>query len=149
MTEPSAEDVLLDRLRIIASQVDPPPAYVDELARSAFRTRHLDRLAEVLFDSAQDGALVRSPEDLVRMVTFAVDAVRIELEVSVADEGTTVRGYVTGSRGPVEIESSTTRTSVELDDDGWFAARGLPLGLLRLALAAEDGTPIRTAWFEA
>lgn len=148
-SSPEPDDELLVRLRSIAARVDGPPAHVDELARGALATRHLDRLAEVLFDSAVDGELVRGPDDGPRMLTIAAGPVRLEVEV--VGEGVTVavKGYATGVSGPLEVESASGSVSASPDEDGWFSVGGLRPGLLRLAVTGADGSRVRTPWFDA
>lgn len=143
------DEALVERLRSIAAQVDPPPAHVDELARAAFSTRHVDELARILFDSAaEDAAPVRGAADETRVVTLAAEGVTAELELARSPDGLRLRGYVTGAEGDIVVESPRGRTRVALGDDGWFALDGPPVALLRIALTARDGRRVRTPWLD-
>lgn len=141
-------DELMDRLRMISDQLDPPPSIVTELARAAFETRNLDaELAVLTADSEFDVLeLVRSVATEPRMVSFETDAVTVELQLDRQDSELTVRGLVVGGIGEIILDTGDRRTPAQLDDRGWFLVEGLPAGALRLHIQGADGANITTSW---
>jgi hypothetical protein len=147
MVTPGAEsdDSLLADLRTIAAAADPVPDHVDELARGALATRHLDQLARRLADSAESpGLLTRDEPGRTRLLSFGTDAVTIELQVS--DEGASLRlrGLVRGASGPVTLEvRGGAAREADVDEAGFFSMPAPSPALLRLRL---QGTT--TEWFD-
>jgi hypothetical protein len=146
----TTDDQLIARLRGLAEQVDPPPELVLEAGRAAFLMRRIDaELAELVLDSAVDAGpvLVRAAEeDTVRMLSFESGTVSIEVQVTEADGLRSLLGMVSGASGPVEVETTHGRSSVDLDDLGRFSVTDVPSGTVRLHLTADDGTPVTTSW---
>ena len=145
-----ADELLLQQLRRIAAVVDAPPAHVEELARAALATRHLDELAQLLFDSAdaQAGELVRGPDDETRVLTYTADGVGIDLELTVTGEEVRLRGYVSAGADEVVVEMARSVVTAQLDADGWFDATGLQPGLLRVRVTVGERV-VRTPWIDA
>ena len=143
---PESDEVLLADLRSIAAAADPVPRHLDELAKAALATHHLDDLARQLSDSAvSPGTLTRDEPGHTRMLSFATDGVTIELQVS--DEGAALRlrGLVRGAPGPVTLEvHGGAAREAEVDAAGFFSMAAPPRALLRLRL---QGTT--TEWFDA
>jgi hypothetical protein len=144
------DDVLVDRLRSIAKQVDPPPELVLEAARSAFLMREIDaELAQLVLDSAEDTALAMRGSltmDPVRMLSFSTAVVSVEVQVTEVQQVRTLLGMATGARGGVTVETPNTRVSATLDDHGRFIVEGVPAGIVRLHLVGTGGTPVTTSW---
>jgi hypothetical protein len=146
-----SDEQLLDRLRRLVAQADPVPSHVDEAARAALSTRHLDELARLLADSDEGAAVLtrgRAGEVArVRLLTFGGQQAALELQVTVEGEGATVRGLLTGplagTAGPVTIEvRGRTPLVGEVDEDGFFTVAGVPLTFVRLRVGATT-----TEWF--
>ena len=145
----SADDRLLERLRVIAATVDPPPMLVDEAARHALATRRIDaELAELLMDSSlATAAQARADGDDVRMLAFATDRVSIELQVEPEAAGTvSLRGLVVGAGGEVTIETPTATSTVPIDGAGWFTAAGIARQSVRFHLVEPTGGRLLTSW---
>jgi len=143
-----SDDELEQRLRAVATEVDPVPELVLEQARAAYTLRDLDaELAELVLDSDVDtgAALVRGDDDL-RMLAFRSDRLSVELEVSRTGGRWSLRGLTVGATGAVDIETTEGTVSAALDERGRFATDDLAPGSLRLHLTAEDGSRVTTSW---
>jgi hypothetical protein len=144
------DEAMIDRLRTLAAQVDPPPDIVLESARAAVLMRRIDaELAELVLDSAVDAGpvLVRgSEDDSVRMLSFETATLSVEVQVTHTDASRSVLGVVSGASGTVEVETVQGRRTVEIDALGRFSASDVPPGTVRLHLVADDGTPVTTSW---
>lgn len=147
MSTPGPDDALLDRLRQLAREADPVPPLVVAAARVSFELRSLDaKLAELVADSADeraDPALVRAAAD-VRLLSFAVGQVWVELEVTVEDGLRRLVGELSGGRD-LELETSNARVPVPVDELGRFSADGVAAGRCRLHISGDDG-PVTTSW---
>lgn len=145
MTDDDADE-LVERLRAIAGQVDPPPAAVTAAARAALATRRLDEeFAALVSDSATDTlALVRGGDE-PRLLSFEGPTAAVEVQVHDAGGTRALRGLVTGASGEVVVETPAGRRTVPIDAHGWFTADGLAPGLCRLRLSAGT-TAITTGW---
>lgn len=141
-TLPLDDDELLARLRGLAAVNDPVPAAVLTAAKGAFALRTLDdELADLLFDSLLDEALVGIRGSASRQLTFGVRDMTIDLDVD--DDG--LVGQVSPS-GPtvVELEMLDGSVTGEVDDLGrFFLAR--PTGPFRLRVGV-DGHQVTTEW---
>jgi hypothetical protein len=144
MTE---DDDVMDRLRHIATEVDPPPADVVDNARAALSMRRIDEeIATLLMDSALETGVVRGSTQDVRLLSFETSSVSVELQAEVTGDRMSLRGLVTGAGGDVTIEAADQRRTVPVDAEGWFTARDLPRGPTRLRLRANDGRAVTTSW---
>jgi hypothetical protein len=142
----SAGDLLLDRLRLLAAELDDPPDHVDRAARAALSTRRLDhQLAELIADSALVQT-TRAGEPSIRLLTFETATVSLELQVDEVAGRRSVRGHVTGAAGEAVVETAADTQSTAIDDRGWFAVEDLPAGVIRIRLRAADGTGVSTGW---
>lgn len=141
------DDVLMERLRRIAAEVDPPPPDVLAAARAALATRRLDdELAELVMDSELEGAgQVRGPGD-VRLLSFESAAVSVELQVQETPGGPALRGLVDGAVGPVVLETPAGESRAELSAEGWFSVAAAPSGPVRLRLRTPAGVAVTSAW---
>lgn len=139
------DDRTIEQLRAMAIRLDPVPGAVTDLARAALSTRRIDEaLAELVADSASD-ALAVARGEAMRLLSFTHGAVAIELQVHVEDGTAALRGLVSGATAEVVVQTPGTERRVPIDENGWFTADGLPVGLLRLRLRAGD-TPVTTSW---
>jgi len=152
MTDPSTPptdppDPVLERLRLIATEVDDPPELVFDAARAALLTRQLDaELAELVMDSAVDElAAVRDGGDDVRLLSFEASMVSMELQVSESGEARVLHGLVRGHGGEVVVESATQTQPITVDPHGWFSVE-LPPGAVRMHLNDETGAAVTTSW---
>lgn len=140
------DDELMERLRRIAAVVDPVPERVLDDGRAALLTRGLDaELAELLLDSAAESAQVRGDGDEMRLLSFYVHDVSVEVQVEYEDGGVSVRGLVDGATGPLELEFGAGRRSLSVDEEGAFATR-LSRGAARFWLRTRGGRVVRTSW---
>jgi hypothetical protein len=145
------DDAFEARLRGIAAEADPPPAFVVESAKAAFALRDLDaELAELVADSAVDdpAVLTRAVVSDVRMLSFECGDVTVELDVETDPLSRRVRlsGLAIGAVGEVAVVRRDSRTSVPLADSGRFVADAVEPGPLRLELTTPDGRRVTTSW---
>jgi hypothetical protein len=147
---PADDDAFMDHLRAVAAEADPPPELTVLAARAAFATRRLDEeLAELVLDSADGFTSVRSGDTEVRVLSFEIGDVTVEVQVQDTDHGHELRGLVDGARpGTVTIESgaSTDTLSVPVDEEGWFGAAPIRPGPMRLRLTTPGGPTVVTTW---
>lgn len=144
------DDALLAQLRRIAQDADPPPPLTREMARGAFLLRSLDaELAAMVHDSAEPGqelAGVRG-DDAVRLLSYEVEAVGLELQVVARGPRRSLTGQVIGpSSGPVLVQTGTGERAVDPDDTGVFFLDDLPAGRLRISLTRAGGVTVVTPW---
>ena len=150
MTHDDAE--LLERLGAVAMVADPVPASVRDLGRASFGLRRLDaELAELVSDSDEMLAGVRSAASDVRLLTFETDDVVIEAQVSIEGGKRSVLGQVLEvgvAAGTVHIESAyDTRQDATLDDLGSFRFDDMAAGTVRLVVTMPTGKSVATRWF--
>jgi hypothetical protein len=140
------EDELMDTLSRIAAQVDPVPQTVIDNGRAALLTRGLDaELAELLLDSAAESALVRGDQDQMRLLSFYVHDISVEVQVEYEDDEVSLRGLVDGATGVVDLELGDGHRELPVDADGGFTTR-LPRGAARFWLRTRGGRVVRTRW---
>jgi hypothetical protein len=158
------DDELLGVLRRLAAEVDPVPEIVGAAARAAINTRDLDRqLAVLIADSAAAQGLepdadpafefeeVRaggSGGESLRLLTFAVGDVQVDLEVNDHGDRLDLIGQFTGaSTQECELEyADGGRHPLEVDDLGRFLASGVGRGAVRARFRSASGAPMTTAW---
>jgi hypothetical protein len=139
------DEDLMSSLRRIAAQVDPVPQDVIDGGRAAYLTRRLDaELAELLLDSAVGSAQVRGVAEQVRLLSFQLDDISLEVQAEYADDHVSVRGLVGGPSVAVEVELAGERRELPVDPDGQFGTR-LPRGAARFRLRTR-GRSITTSW---
>jgi hypothetical protein len=107
--------------------------------------RRIPEPAELLLDSATETAQVHGADDGVRLLSFYVHDVSVEVRVSYVDGEVSLRGLVDGATGPVDVEQGDERRPLQVDEDGGFATR-LPRGATRLWLRTRGGRVVRTRW---
>lgn len=140
-------EVELQALRRIADEFDAPPSIVDELAMAAFETRNLDlQLASLIADSENGSELVRSVATGPRMMSFEVNEISVELQLSHTAEGIAINGLVIGAEGVVIIETPTETFEAAIDEAGWFTHEGVVAGALRLRLSGTGSGGVVTEW---
>lgn len=142
-------DQLLSHVGRMLDRLDGENENSRELAYAALGWRDLDaELAELVFDSAIDEApaLVRSSDDLVRLLTFRTTDVAIDIELS----GDQLIGQVvppTATAIELLRPSGDVLASTESDDLGVFTIDRMPDGPASLVIRALDGSwSVRTAW---
>jgi len=142
------EDELMAELRRIAGQLDPVPEPVIENGRAALLTRALDaELAQLLLDSALESAQVRGVAEQVRLLSFQLANVLLEVQAEYAGDEVSLLGLVDGAGGEVEVElggGTGGRRTIPIDADGGFSTR-LPRGAARFRLRSRGGV-ITTSW---
>jgi hypothetical protein len=145
------DDILLARMRRIAAEADPPPAYVAEMAYAALGLRDLDgELAALSWDSAAEDtrelAGTRGREE-VRLLSFETESVGIDLQVSAQGTRRAVLGQVVGVvPARLSIETEEGAQALTVDDIGTFRVDGLSPGRTRLRVCGEDGSTVTTSW---
>ena len=129
------DDELVDDLRRVAAALDPVPQHVIEAAEAALDWRTIDdELAELLHDSSAEPALagVRA-EASTRVLSFAGERVRVEVEVSGSGrERTLVGQLVPAVSAQVEIRHADRVVTVTADKRGRFSAADVPAGSISL-----------------
>ena len=141
------DEDLMSSLRQIAARLDPVPEIVMDNARAALLTRGLDaELAGLLLDSSLESAQVRGEAEQVRLLSFQLDDVSLEVQVEYADDEVSLRGLVDGAPGPVDLELGRGggHQTLPVDEVGAFSAR-LPRGAARFRLRTR-GRVIATSW---
>jgi hypothetical protein len=144
----TSDDDLLALLGRALGAADAPPEHVLEGARSAFTWRTIDaELAELVFDSAQELAGVRS-EESNRQITFSAPGVEIEVMVIENGSRRLVGQLVPPVSTTVELVGSDAVYSTRSDDLGRFAFDQLAPGPVRLAIldAAGGASTVQTEW---
>lgn len=137
-----SDDELLERLRGLAAVHDPVPAHVLGAAKAAFTMRTLDdELADLLFDSLLDEALVGLRGATARQLTFGVGDLAIDLDL---DDAGLVGQLSPAALVPVELQTLEDSTLTETDELGrFFLPR--PEGPFRLRVGV-DGRHVTTEW---
>lgn len=134
----TADDQLLAQLAALTRRLDPVPEAVVAAARGSFSWRTVDQeLAELVFDSAEEGELVgvRSEGD-GRHLTFQGGGLTLEMEVSVG--GGLVGQVVPPQPAAIEVRHRSSTTVLVADHLGRFAA-AVPSGPMSLRCRPESG----------
>jgi hypothetical protein len=140
---PIDDDELLERLRGLAAVHDPVPAALFTASRGAFALRTLDdELADLLFDSLLDEALVGIRGGTTRQLTFGVEDLTIDVDLDT--DG--LIGHVSPT-GPASVELQTPDSILDADVDelGRFFLDQPPSGPFRLRVAVA-GKWVTTEW---
>ncbi len=140
---PLDDDELIERLRRLAAVHDAVPAELFAVARGAFALRTLDdELADLLFDSLLDEALVGMRGGAVRQLTFGVDDLTIDIDLDT--DG--LVGHLSPS-GPASVELQTPDNirDAAVDELGRFFLDPPPSGPFRLRVALA-GKWVTTEW---
>jgi hypothetical protein len=146
----TSDEDLGDALREMFAATDPVPPAALAAARAALAWRDIDaELAALTRDSLTAPPLASVRGTPPRLLTFATDAVTIDLEVT--DETGLVR--MLGQLSPahpaeVTVEWDGGTRSVTADALGRFTVEDLPVVFLRVRVGAADGSPSRTEWFK-
>jgi hypothetical protein len=141
------EDELLERLRIAARDVDPPPAPVVAAARAAHARVGLEgELLELRFDSLVDAGVATRAGDAARLLRFGRPDCTVEVEVR-GERSLDVVGQLAPA-GPdqVELVHAGGRLRAPVDDLGRFHASGVAPGPASLAWAGAGEGLVHTAW---
>ncbi|MCU1487685.1 MAG: hypothetical protein JWN67_4431 [Actinomycetia bacterium] len=140
---PIDDDELLERMRGLAAVHDPVPAELFTVSRSAFALRTLDdELADLLFDSLLDEALVGIRGGTTRQLTFGVEDLTIDVDLDT--DG--LIGHVSPT-GPATVELQTPDSihDADVDELGRFFLDQPPSGPFRLRVAVA-GKWVTTEW---
>jgi hypothetical protein len=144
-------DSLENRLRAIVAAIDPVPPGLSEAARGSLTWRTVDEeLAELMRDSADEGAsvLVRSGLATARQLSFESPRVGIELEVvETGPRERRLEGQLLppGSATVTLERPGQDGVSVQTDELGRFVLDGLEAGVVRLHVLLR-GVQIAVPW---
>lgn len=141
------DDALVDQLRRLAAIHDPVPPSVLEAGRRAYLLGASDLvLADLLFDSLADDALVGLRGASARQLTFAAGDLAIDVDVDA--DGRRVFGQTTDVVvAAVELQTPSTTVSLEIDGFGRFYGDCPEGHLCRLRIHRVTGAPVVTEWF--
>lgn len=143
------DDELLGDLRRVLEDAEPIPPSSIILAEAALGWRTIDaELAELVHDSSihESELLVRSSGDPQRVLSFANQTVRIDVEFA---NGQLVGQVTPPAAATVEVRRASDETPlrVEADEFGAFIVDDVPKGPVLLFGAALDGSwNLRTEW---
>jgi hypothetical protein len=144
----SDDDQLLEVLRDAMSTArELPPAFV-EVGKAAYAWRTIDaELAALTYDSAWDAeelTLTRSESAMLRTLTFASDALTIELELTPHE----VLGQISPPQaGTVRLAADSEEVgTTPIDDLGFFIVRPTPRHPFRLVCQIAAGVTVMTGW---
>ncbi len=147
-----ADLALLDWLSRVAAVADPEPPHLRELGKLALSVRRLDAEAAALVaDSRELTSIVRSADtQSPRVLTFELDVVVIEVQVTDRPSGRQLLGVLDGvDLGPgarVDIETARAeQVSAPVDEVGRFMFADVPRGLVRLRVVV-GGLDVTTDW---
>ena len=140
------DDELMADLRRMCSELDPVPEVVVDNARDALLTRRFDEeLAELLLDSAAETGQVRGDQDRVRLLSFQVADLLLEVRVEYLDDRVLLHGLVEGTTGEVDVDLGTEHRMSPIDSYGGFSTE-VPRGAVRFRLRGSDGAVVTTRW---
>jgi hypothetical protein len=136
---------LLDELRLVIAQADPPPPRLIETAKAAYVWRTIDEeLAHLEFDSlAGSDVLVRSGGSSGVHLSFATPEASIEVEVT---DGGLVGQVVPPATEVCLLLGSGQRIETACDELGQFTFERQSSGPVRL-VARLAGGDVVTEWF--
>lgn len=147
-----ADLALLQWLSRVAAVLDPEPPHLRELGRLALSVRRVDaELAALVADSDRMSAAVRlAGTNSPRVVSFEVEDVVVEVQVSDRAAGRSLLGLVEGldlqAGDRVDLETARAEVrSAPLDVMGRFDFADVPRGLVRLRVLA-GGRDVTTDW---
>lgn len=148
-TEDADDELMAELSQVLRAAAEMPDGARDA-ARALFTWRTVDaELAALSYDSLLDGAapVTRAGAGQPRVLTFAADAVTIEVEVDENRAGRRLVGQVEPA-GPARLELRTTAGTVEgrADELGRFVL-ALPPAPERISLVCRlaDGSVIESA----
>lgn len=140
------DEELMSTLRRICSRIDPVPESVVEDASRALLTRRVDdQLAELVLDSAAEFAQVRGAQEQLRLLSFQLGALSLEVQLEYLDDHVAIRGLVEGMSGTPEMDLGRERRILPVDDEGMFTTE-VPRGAARFRLTAANGVFVSTQW---
>ncbi|MFE0888199.1 hypothetical protein ACFW4Q_04045 [Streptomyces rochei] len=139
--------LLEEELRQAAAILDPVPAELRRIAVDAFALHDLDaRVAELTFDSLVDAIPVRGAEDPPRMLTFRVDDVTVDVEVT--EDGLIGQLLPPGPADVEVLSGPRAHARLTADDLGRFTGEAPPSGPFALRLRT-GGDVVVTEWLRA
>ncbi len=154
-TTPDEQDrAMLSAVSGMLDRVDPPPAWMVDLAKLSFDLRGIDaELAELVADSRVDAPAVAVRSAAVatepRMLTFESDDLLVEVEVEDDGRGGSVLTGQLVPAQPARIElrqPDQPHRTVEVDELGRFAVDGLTAAPFSLVCHRADARPVASAW---
>lgn len=147
------DEHLADRLAGMLTEADPVPDDVLTAARAALAFRDLDTaVAALIRDSADEPELagVRDSEP-DRLLSFELpstpEPITVEVQVgSVAAQRRDLVGQVAGAAlAAAGLEAAGERRELQIED-GFFIARAVPAGPVRMVFTTDAGARIATSW---
>jgi hypothetical protein len=137
------QEVLRDALSIAR---ELPPGFVNA-GKAVYAWRTIDaELAALTYDSAWDAeelTLTRAESAILRTLTFASDALTIELELTERE----VLGQISPPQaGTVRLAADTEDVGTLIDDLGFFIVRPAPRRPFRLVFEFAAGVTVATGW---
>jgi hypothetical protein len=146
------DDQLLDELGdAVRASGDVPPSIID-IGKAAFAWHNVDvELARLTFDSAigSDERLVgiRDRAPAGRSLTYRAPRLSIEVEILAGS----ARGQLIPPQpGWIELRPiHAPTTTVEADEDGWFAIAPIPAEAFQLYVRTSNGVGIVTGWISS
>ncbi len=138
------EETVFATLKRVIGGSDPVPADVVQAALASRTWRRVDaELAELVYDSVVDGALVRSSRG-GRQLTFEAPELTVEVEVG---PGSLEGQFVPPQPGQVEVRHSDGSLTVAADHHGHFRVEAVLHGPVSLRCQPELGNvPTVTSW---
>ena len=141
-------DEILGRLQLLARGLDPVPRRVVEAAKASATWQTVDvELADLIYDSVVDEALVGVRGGTARQLTFKTADITVEVEVA-ADSRRINGQLVPPQEADVEIRYPDGSVAVQSDRLGHFRADGVPAGpvSLRCRIGGPTGRAAHTDW---
>jgi hypothetical protein len=142
------DDELLTALRGAVRGAAAVPREFVEAGKAAYAWHSIDAdLAALTYDSALDQremTATRAEQAPLRALTFASEAVTIELEVA---DGAICGQVVPPRPGEVEVRPLNGQpVTAAIDDVGYFVLRPIPPGTFRLWCRLGGGVHVLTGW---
>ncbi|GAA5199498.1 hypothetical protein GCM10023322_75270 [Rugosimonospora acidiphila] len=152
MSDPPRPPPLAEELAEVLSRHDPVPPTLLDAASATLRWREADARLAALIDEenrALAAPAVRGAPP--RLLSFEVDAVTIDLELSTDDGRARLIGQIAPTAAmPVEVRHANGVWAGRTDELGRFAVADLPCGPMRVSCTPDTASgPVTTAVFTA
>jgi hypothetical protein len=152
--QPLSDEQLVAALGEALRAEDPVPPELLAAAKATWTWRTIDAdLAELVADSALEGAAVRGPAGAAtatgpRILTFAVGALTLVVEVAEQRDRRRLLGQIVPPRrADVELDHAAGTVTVAADELGRFRVEDFPTGPVRLSLRfPDDPGRVVTSW---
>ena len=143
------DEELGEVLRAVLAAADPVPQAALQAAYESIGWRDPDsQLALLDSDPMLQPAHLRGRPS--RLLTFRTGSIVIDLEVSEADGQVRLLGQLDPPQAAdVVVQSASGSRDLQADNQGRFAAEGLPDGWMRVLVASgnAEGARVTTEWF--